>query len=97
MVEIDGKKMTFAEIAALPKEQKDAILTNRMIMRPSKREAYDEYELQAANQTERKIDGNIQAANQKKENNLSEEKVAINEIIQKVPSIVPIYEARLVD
>ena len=103
--------MTFAEIAALPKEQKDAILTNRMIMRPSKREAYDEYELQAANQserkidgniqaanqTERKIDGNIQAANQKKENNLSEEKVAINEIIQKVPSIVPIYEARLVD
>ena len=97
MVEIDGKKMTFAEIAALPKEQKDAILTNRMIMRPSKREAYDEYELQAANQSERKIDGNIQAANQKKENNLSEEKVAINEIIQKVPSIVPIYEARLVD
>ena len=30
MVEIDGKKMTFAEIAALPKEQKDAILDEKM-------------------------------------------------------------------
>jgi transcription initiation factor IIF auxiliary subunit len=64
-VKIDGKEMTFAEIAALPKEKKDAILNNRAIMKPSKREAFDEFELQLANQTEKKIDTNIQAANQR--------------------------------
>jgi hypothetical protein len=50
VVEIDGKKMTFAEIAALPKEKKDVIVNNRAIMKPSKREAFDEFELQMVNQ-----------------------------------------------
>ena len=64
VVEIDGKKMTFAEIAALPKEQKDAILINKLIMRPSKREAYDEYELQVANQEADTAAAKKQVANQ---------------------------------
>jgi hypothetical protein len=30
VVKIDGKEMTFAEIAALPKEKKDAILDDKL-------------------------------------------------------------------
>ena len=95
MVEINGEKMSFAQIAALPKEQKDAILANRTIMRPSKREAYDEYELQAANQTEQKIDGNIQAANQRKVAEITGEQAAIEKIIIQIPQMIPLYESRI--
>ena len=56
--------MTFAEIAALPKEQKWPILKKLGELDPMILEDYSDYSLQAANQTERQIDGNIQAANQ---------------------------------
>ena len=79
VVRIDGKEMTFAEIAALPKEQKWPILKklgeldqlwiyqewrNSLSEAANQRVDTKKWVEQAANQTERQIDGNIQAANQ---------------------------------
>ncbi len=61
VVEIGGKKMSFAEIAALPETEKDDLLSN---LKVSQQARFQEWQLLAANQTESKIDGNIQAANQ---------------------------------
>ena len=57
--------MSFSEIAALPKVEKDTILGK---LRPSKREEYDEFELQAANQEADNAAVRKQAANQEADN-----------------------------
>jgi hypothetical protein len=76
VVEIDGKKMTFAEIAALPKEKKDVIVNNRAIMKPSKREAFDEFELQMVNQEADQSAIRKQVANQEADQSAIRKQVA---------------------
>ncbi len=93
VVVIDWKTMRFSEISWLSKKEKEAIING---MTRIDKIWFREWELEAANQTEKKIDWNIQAANQriewKKEieqaanqNNETETKISEqeNEIINK--------------
>ena len=79
MVDIGGKKMSFSEIAALPKVEKDTILGK---LRPSKREEYDEFELQAANQEADNAAVRKQAANQEADNAAIRKQAAIEKLNQ---------------
>ncbi len=54
--------MSFAEIAQLPKKEKDEVIAE---MKRSERSSFNDFELQAANQKGEQIDARIQAANQK--------------------------------
>jgi uncharacterized protein YoxC len=61
----DGRVMSFGDIEKLSKEEKAEVLDNQMTDEQFARwEAYQKWNIQAANQAEKKIDGNIQAANQ---------------------------------
>lgn len=62
VVVIDWKTMSFSEISWLPKKEKEAIING---MTRIDKIWFREWELEAANQTEKQIDWNIQAANQK--------------------------------
>jgi hypothetical protein len=63
MVQLQGgKKMSFLEISGLRGKQKEDIIAQ--LSRVDKIRV-KEYELEAANQEEKKVDKNIQAANQR--------------------------------
>ena len=64
-MKIDGIEYTFSGIATLPRDQRSAIVKKMGELNPDTLEDYNDYFLQAANQTENKIDGNIVAANQR--------------------------------
>jgi small-conductance mechanosensitive channel len=94
VVKIDGKEMTFTEIAALPKEKKDAILDDKLSEGQLKSyQAWRNELKQVANQTEKKIDTNIQTANQTEKKIDTNIQTAINEVINKIPQVIPLYEA----
>ena len=65
--------MSFAEIAQLPKKEKDEVIAE---MKRSERSSFNDFELQAANQKGEQIDARIQAANQNNTQKLQIEQAA---------------------
>jgi hypothetical protein len=85
-------KLSFAEIQK--HEKKDEILWK---MKPSQRDKFDDWEIEVANQTEKKLDTNIQVANQRIEAKKQVEQVA-NQTERKIDKeLIEVYSQLIIN
>ncbi len=95
VVKIDGIEYTFSRIATLPRDQRSAIVKKMEELNPDTLEDYNDYYLQAANQRKTNEANWEQAANQEADQAAIRKEAAINDIIQRIPQIIPIYESKI--
>lgn len=80
--------MSFAELMKKQGKEKDDILNSMSDDDYARYEKFLKESRQVANQEEKKLDRNIQVANQRKQTEIAGEKLAIEKINKQVPEIV---------